>query len=227
VEPCPSYITELWRLLGLAVTDQSTDNNPTADALHAIARRMLGVMNNTDQTSHMETPTSFLAIFEPLPGRCIGCSSGSPCCLVLVLQTARVTQAQIAGLDLGACGWTVEVLRNALRKRNLFRLSRTRASFDALVAAGVWPAGKAPSAIYALLPSFSALGRPELVRLFKAVLAGEAVCAGPDWDWEALGEDVETEAPAASEVADAAAFEARRNDGEDWEEEAFGSIDGH
>ena len=44
---------------------------------------------------------------------------------------------------------------------------------------------------------------------------------------EALGEDVETEAPAASEVADAAAFEARRNDGEDWEEEAFGSIDGH
>jgi hypothetical protein len=226
-EPCPSYITELWRLLGLAVTDQSTDNNPTADALHAIARRMLGVMNNTDQTSHMETPTSFLAIFEPLPGRCIGCSSGSPCCLVLVLQTARVTQAQIAGLDLGACGWTVEVLRNALRKRNLFRLSRTRASFDALVAAGVWPAGKAPSAIYALLPSFSALGRPELVRLFKAVLAGEAVCAGPDWDWEALGEDVETEAPAASEVADAAAFEARRNDGEDWEEEAFGSIDGH
>jgi hypothetical protein len=46
VEPCPSYITELWRLLGLAVTDQSTDNNPTADALHAIARRMLGVMNS-------------------------------------------------------------------------------------------------------------------------------------------------------------------------------------
>ena len=72
--------------------------------------------------------------------------------------------------------------------------------------------------------SFGSLERPELVKLFKAVLRGESIAAD-DWDWESLEPDQETEAPSSSEAADAAAFAARRDDGAEWEEAAFNSLD--
>ena len=49
--------------------------------------------------------------------------------------------------------------------------------------------------------------------------------AADDWDWESLEPDQETEAPSSSEAADAAAFAARRDDGAEWEEAAFNSLD--
>ena len=58
----------------------------------------------------------------------------------------------------------------------------------------------------------------------EAVLRGESIAAD-DWDWESLEPDQETEAPSSSEAADAAAFAARRDDGAEWEEAAFNSLD--
>ena len=49
--------------------------------------------------------------------------------------------------------------------------------------------------------------------------------AADDWDWESLEPELEAEAPDPSEASDAGAFAARRNDGADWEEAAFNSID--
>ena len=75
-----------------------------------------------------------------------------------------------------------------------------------------------------MLPSFASLERPDLVELFKKVLRAEAGAAD-DWDWESLEPELEAEAPDPSEASDAGACAARRNDGADWEEAAFNSID--
>ena len=137
---------------------------------------------------------------------------------------ARVLLHDIDDLDLAECGWTMEVMRIQLRKRNLLRRQRSVAAFKALVDAGVWPANAVPTDRTAMLPSFGSLERPELVKLFKDVLCGESIAAD-DWDWESLEPDQETEAPSSSEAADAAAFAARRDDGAEWEEAAFNSLD--
>ena len=85
--------------------------------------------------------------------------------------------AEIDDLDLAACGWTVEVIKDQLRKRNLLRHSRSVAAFQALVDEKVWPADAVPTEQTAMLPSFRSLEvsklRPALVALFKKVLRGQ------------------------------------------------------
>ena len=218
------YVKELWRLLGLAVADTVADTYPSAEACEVEVKRALAVFRQRNQDSVMETATTFVAIFEPLPDICERCARGAPCCLVEVPWNDRVLLAQIEDLDLTACGWTMDVMRNQLRKRNLLRRMRSATAFEALVDAKVWPAEAVPTDRTAMLPSFASLERPELVELFKKVLRGEA-SAADDWDWESLEPELEAEAPDPSEASDAGAFAARRNDGADWEEAAFNSID--
>jgi hypothetical protein len=96
------------------------------------------------------------------------------------------------------------VIAYALQKRNLLRMQRSAASFAALVAAEVWPADTVPTDTHALLPAFSGLGRPELVELFRKVLAAEAVhCEA--WDWEAVSAEALSEPLQESADLEAAA----------------------
>ena len=151
---------------------------------------------------------------------------GYPCCQMLVMPTERVTLAQLRGLDLKACGWSMTVIMNQLKKRNLFRHSRSLRAFKALLKHKVWPADNVATDQTALLPSLRNLDRPALVELFMKVLKAESECCD-EWDWESIGTDVETEVvDDEADAASAQAFAACCDDGLEWEVAAFRSSRG-
>ena len=189
-------VTELWRLLGVAMADTIAVAEPTSEQLVAAAKKQLSFLAVRGRArATMTTPAEIMQLFQSYPDNCSLCAAGNPCVQTQLPSEARGTLAQILGLDLALCGWTLVALRNALRKRNLFRLLRSLAAFKALVAAQVWGGTKAEPTepttaagapdITAALPPFSTLERPELVVLFMNVLRGEAVCVD-EWDWDTL-----------------------------------------
>jgi hypothetical protein len=214
------HIKELWRLLGLAVADTVSESQPSEEACRKEAENALRTFRQHNQRDVTETTASFLDIFKPLPGKCEACMRGYPCCQKLVLSTHRVTLAQLRGLDLILCGWSVPVIQYALKKRNLFRYSRSKEAFEALVRCKVWPADKVPTDQTALLPALRNLGRAALVELFMKVLEAESECCD-DWDWESVGVDVETEVVDSADSGTVEAFAARGEDGREWEEAAY------
>lgn len=177
--------SELLRLCGLCMASVVAEPEPDAQQLHAeLDKFMQRYYNTPSQRGQTDSVDEMLEALDP-PTACEGCRCGKPCCVREVESLERVTQEEMSGLDLAACGWTVVVIGYALRKRNLLRMQRSAASFAALVNVGVWPAGEVPTDIHAMLPTFSSLDRPELVVLFNKVLAAEAAHCDA-WNWEAV-----------------------------------------
>eukprot|EP01048_Picozoa_sp_COSAG05_P005047 COSAG05_NODE_290_length_12056_cov_14.204232_12_plen_222_part_00 len=125
------------------------------------------------------------------PTQCQDCERGVPCTARVLGAHERSTAAMLIGVDMARTGargarWSMEVVVQAVKKRNLCRTLRSREEFEALKRHGCWPANKTPTDVHAPLPVLSSMSKAEVVALLTKVHAAEAeVPPTEEWDLEA------------------------------------------
>ena len=90
------------------------------------------------------------------------------CCRGVGAWSSGVAVDAIIGVDMARTGargarWSMEVVAQALKKRNLCQMERTRAEFEALKRHECWLPSKTPTDVHAPLPVLSSMSKAEAV----------------------------------------------------------------